>query len=627
MRPNAKSFCLLLFWVCESHLGNLVSKHKNPYVMTATKQDESFTNGNSDHISTESDVEEPAAQRQRTDVHWADLIQSAIVTGKEQLKSDYTQSRPYPHGIFKNIFEPEFLKSVLTEVKCNSQVNFKESDLFRVYQSIDLANVAIEDHSNQEKLPNTIQLRQFLYSDGWRHLIEDVSGLERGTLNEKVDCAFNCHTTGCHLLCHDDVIGTRKISYILYLTDEGWKEEEGGALELYDSVEYGKGEAKQRLPNCVPSKTILPLFNHMGFFEVRPGFSFHAVQEVFGDRPRLSLQGWYHTDKPPKDIGKATLERLKATSDHFESPFTPVEIPPHSLMSATTDVCILFNEDLNFLRKYVHPVYLNPDAIREINQRFEEDSSVQLRNFLLPHWVDKLRKATEEEKQESSDGYTAGVTKDWKLVGPSHKQRYLQYTNRISDDSADLVETGEILAHLQHVLQSSVFLRFLLSITSLSPTSYRGHVRRFRPGLDYTVAHYGLLQLTSVLDATLCFVAGQGEDVAETDDPLEADVAWQSGDVGAFECYIAADDEEGSEAAADEYHEDDDTGLLSVSASNNTLSLVYRDPGTLRFIKYVGSQAPSSRWDISMEYQVTEEAGDCANIEVEKKSIGLNKKI
>jgi hypothetical protein len=55
-----------------------------------------------------------------------------------------------------------------------------------------------------------------------------------------------------------------------------------------------------------------------------------------------------------------------------------------------------------------------------------------------------------------------------------------------------------------------------------------------------------------------------------------------------------------------------------VSASNNTLSLVYRDPGTLRFIKYVGSQAPSSRWDISMEYQVTEEAGDCANIEVEK---------
>ena len=55
---------------------------------------------------------------------------------------------------------------------------------------------------------------------------------------------------------------------------------------------------------------------------------------------------------------------------------------------------------------------------------------------------------------------------------------------------------------------------------------------------------------------------------------------------------------------ADEYNEDDDTELLSVSASNNTLSLVYRDPGTMRFVKYVSSSAPSSRYDICMEYQL-----------------------
>ena len=41
-----------------------------------------------------------------------------------------------------------------------------------------------------------------------------------------------------------------------------------------------------------------------------------------------------------------------------------------------------------------------------------------------------------------------------------------------------------------------------------------------------------------------------------------------------------------------------------MSASNNTLSLVYRDPGTMRFVKYVGSSAPSSRYDICMEYEV-----------------------
>ena len=40
---------------------------------------------------------------------------------------------------------------------------------------------------------------------------------------------------GCHLLCHDDVIGTRRVSYIIYLTDpdDEWEEKDGGALELY----------------------------------------------------------------------------------------------------------------------------------------------------------------------------------------------------------------------------------------------------------------------------------------------------------------------------------------------------------------------------------------------------------
>jgi hypothetical protein len=139
-------------------------------------------------------------------------------------------------------------------------------------------------------------------------------------------------------------------------------------------------------------------------------------------------------------------------------------------------------------------------------------------------------------------------------------------------------------------------------------------VRRFRRGLDYTVAHYGLLTQESVLDATLCFVAGKGADAhveieegKEEEEPDEDDLVWQSGDCGGFECYIAAEDEE---EAADEYNQDDDTELLSVSASFNTLSLVYRDPGTMRFVKYVGSKAPSSRWDVAMEYQMEEGGGD-----------------
>ena len=189
--------------------------------------------------------------------------------------------------------------------------------------------------------------------------------------------------------------------------------------------------------------------------------------------------------------------------------------------------------------------------------------------------------------------------------------------------------------------------RYLNYVTSLGvPLGYKGQVRRFRTGLDYTVAHYGILTQKPVLDATVCFAAGNGVIPAPPaeDDPKneqeaeeeldEADMLWQSDDVGGFECYIEASDYEtnfahdgdgndkpqdedkaaaASSEPADEYNEDDDTNLLSVSASNNTLSLVYRDPGTMRFIKYVGSRAPSSRWDISMEYQVPEDEEDAKN--------------
>uniref|UniRef100_A0A7R9WT35 Oxoglutarate/iron-dependent oxygenase C-terminal degradation domain-containing protein n=1 Tax=Craspedostauros australis TaxID=1486917 RepID=A0A7R9WT35_9STRA len=158
-------------------------------------------------------------------------------------------------------------------------------------------------------------------------------------------------------------------------------------------------------------------------------------------------------------------------------------------------------------------------------------------------------------------------------------------------------------------MESKQLARFFKRVTSLHCESIQtSKIRRFRPGLDYTVAHYGLLVDKPVLDATVCFV---------NDDNGDDKQAWESGDVGGFECYIAADDEDEKEGAAkgteqqhgpaDEYNEDDDTQLLSVSPSNNTLNLVYRDPGTLRFVKYVSHSAPSSRYDISMEYTVTDD--------------------
>ena len=150
----------------------------------------------------------------------------------------------------------------------------------------------------------------------------------------------------------------------------------------------------------------------------------------------------------------------------------------------------------------------------------------------------------------------------------------------------------------------------------------------------------------SVLDATLCFVAGgtgrqvlpegatetEGEGEAGTN---EIDALWDSGECGGFECYIAADDEDeddeeeevsgegagagpsssaasngNSRSATLESSEDDDSSLLSVRAGNNMLNLVLRDEGTLRFVKFVAKGAPGSRFDVEMGYRVKDDGDD-----------------
>jgi hypothetical protein len=56
--------------------------------------------------------------------------------------------------------------------------------------------------------------------------------------------------------------------------------------------------------------------------------------------------------------------------------------------------------------------------------------------------------------------------------------------------------------------------------------------------------------------------------------------------------------------------DDDDEPLLNVMARCNALSLVMRDAGVMRFLKYVNAQAPGSRWDVAAEYSVVAEDGD-----------------
>ena len=67
--------------------------------------------------------------------------------------------------------------------------------------------------------------------------------------------------------------------------------------------------------------------------------------------------------------------------------------------------------------------------------------------------------------------------------------------------------------------------------------------------------------------------------------------------------YCICADKSNAEGGEEE-EEDNSTSLLSVSACNNTLNLVMRDEGVMRFVKYVSAAAPGSRWDIAVEYEI-----------------------
>ena len=76
--------------------------------------------------------------------------------------------------------------------------------------------------------------------------------------------SINSYRAGCHLLNHDDVIGTRRVSYILYMPIEDehevqWDPSWGGALELYAVKSIGNILE----PECSPSCILPPSWNQV----------------------------------------------------------------------------------------------------------------------------------------------------------------------------------------------------------------------------------------------------------------------------------------------------------------------------------------------------------------------------
>ena len=111
----------------------------------------------------------------------------------------------------------------------------------------------------------------------------------------------------------------------------------------------------------------------MAMFVVRPGQSYHAVQEVQTDRaPRLSIQGWFHGPTPLEGSDQASLSQIMSK----EGANAMSMIPLHELPKASPSLTVE-EKDVLFLKQWINGLYLGTDVQSKINSEFIQNSSIQ----------------------------------------------------------------------------------------------------------------------------------------------------------------------------------------------------------------------------------------------------------
>ncbi|KAL6925570.1 hypothetical protein ACO0SA_000168 [Hanseniaspora valbyensis] len=579
-----------------------------------------------------------------------DIFEYAFVQDKQK---EIEESTPYKWGYLKDIFNPDLLNSIRKEIESNIRFTEKETDIYRVNQSGDLANLnKLSDEQIIEKLPNLYILQNIIYSKFWRDYICKI--LKCGPLSGvKTDLSVNTYDKGCHLLIHDDVISSRRVSFILYLPEQSldWKISFGGNLKLYDSF-------VKNIPMSDADKSFIPQFNSMAFFEVQPGYSFHEVEEVKVDKHRISIQGWYHIPQRGEQgfvegeeeawmkQNNSTLKQLKMGGDaanlqNFEFPsYTNKDDVEKNISSSE-----FTKNELKELATYINPKYL-PENFEQLQSQYEKDGEkLIIKNFLVENVAKFLKKDIRnyEINVDAPKSYSE-IEHPWKCAWPTSKWRFLYIDGKpefkitkgksikeltslekslktdwnvllkdyeksleeedgdddkddayITDDEFENESNILSVLKLSQFLNGETFKKYLAKLTSLNFQKEKILVRRFRPGYDYTLATTG----TDSLDFNL--------GLTPTSD-------WQF-KMGGYQIYMKndeADDEDDdavykrstSNSNQEEEEDDNDGVLLNEVPEFNKLIIIKRSKMDLEFVKYLSASCHGSRWDVQGTFDI-----------------------
>ncbi|KAF0279114.1 hypothetical protein FOG50_00021 [Hanseniaspora uvarum] len=595
----------------------------------------------------------PPEKKQKLNVNKEDLLTDNYILNnlnKDILTSEFVdkkvkeiqESTPYEWGFLDKPFNPVLLNNIRKEIESNISFTEKETDIYRVNQSGDLANLnKLSNEQIVERLPNLYVLQNIIYSKYWRDYISKL--LNCGPLSaSKTDLSVNTYDKGCHLLIHDDVISSRRVSFILYLPDESldWKVSFGGNLKLYDSF-------TKNIPMSDASKRFIPQFNSMAFFNVQPGYSFHEVEEVKVDKHRISIQGWYHIPQEGEEgyikgeeeewikQNNSTLKQLKSGSN--ENNLKNFEFPnSNNYQNIDNFTSVLDEDDKKLLAQYINPKY-SIENLTALSESFQASNKLILKNFLHERYAQVLKKDIRqyEINVDAPKDYKS-IQHPWKCAWPTNKWRFLyidgkkffkitkdksideliseekalkvnwkelseDYQNEINtmmeeegcqsdafitDDDMDLASENNIikLLELMTFIQSSTFKKYLTLLSNIDSIKKESiMIRRFRPGYDYTLATTG----NNSLDFNLGLTPTQNWDYKN----------------GGYHLYMKNEEAEGEDDdAVYKKNEEDDGVLLNEVPEFNKLVIIKRSKMDLEFVKYLSSSCNGSRWDIQGSY-------------------------
>ncbi|XP_050760156.1 prolyl 3-hydroxylase OGFOD1 [Gymnogyps californianus] len=478
---------------------------------------------------------------------------------------------PFRHGVIPGFLAGPAFAEALRDELLGLGFRGRRNDLLSLRQSEELGG---------RPEPHVAALRHALCEE-FRAWLSAVTQIE---LEPTIDISCAKYEYTDVLLCHDDELEGRRIAFILYLVPP-WEKSDGGTLDLYSTDEHFQ-------PQQIV-KSLVPSWNTLVFFEVSP-VSFHQVSEVLSEeKSRLSVSGWFH--------GPSIVRPAR----HIEAPLPRSPHIPY---------------DHEILYEWINLVYLDMDSQAQIQEEFEEQSEILLKDFLKKEQYQLLCEALENKDIQ------------WSSRGPANKRLY---------ETAEEDSLPHTLKKFLQFLRSEALFLLLSNFTGLKLHFLAPSDEDEDAGEGRAADAAGHSSPKPEQEETEQHADSNPHQPDQPDNIPEAqDNETQNGS-GSPVCvgelrrwthrhYTLVHDTQATEFALDllffcgcedwdpEYGgftsyiaKGEDEELLTVNPEDNCLALVYRDKETMKFVKYINHRSlarlkkhpnRTGFWDFSFVY-------------------------